>query len=322
MAAISCCLAGGIGFVHAQPAAVQQFQNTQISQQQQTILTNLAVGATTPELYRGENADVGPQRILRLNPRPRYFDLLLDSQAFYTDNATFATDPNVIGSLVFVNTLQAAFTPPEFKLGNGKISSSVGLASQWYNYENSRVSALDFDAQTIFLGAKYTAGKWQVGLSANYTRLVNQAHYDNETYHEFLPALGIQRIFPLGDKVLLAVGNQTDYHFSDTPNSLRGDLNDRFDDAVSVTLSWQITPQLILQPGYRLEFSHYLYNTATTDDRNDYLQTAGVILLYNFNQAFSARAFFNYNRKQTNDALTPAYLEYGGGLGLSLNLKF
>jgi len=324
IAAFFCILFGGLFSLHAQPAAVQQFQNNQLSQPQQTILTNLTVGHAAPELYQGENADVGPQRILRLNPRPLYFGVLLDSQGFYTDNANYAQEPNVIGSLVFVNTLQATLTPPALQLGDGKISANIGVASQWYNYENPRVSSLDFDAQTIYCIALYNLGKWQFGLGADYTRLVEQPHYDTETYHEFLPMLTIQRVFPLTENLLCALGNQADYHFSDTPSALgsRGDINDRFDDIVSLTLSWQIVTHLIVQPYYRLEFSHYLYNTFATDDRNDYLQTAGVTLVYNFNAVASVRAFFNYNRKQTNDQFSPAYLEYGGGLGLSLNFKF
>jgi hypothetical protein len=316
------CLAGRL---HAQPAAVQQFQNTQLSQQQQqTVFTNLSVGKSAPELYQGENLDVGPQHILRLAPRHLYFDVLFDSQVFYTDNANFANDPNMIGSTVFVNTLQAAITPPDIKLGNGAIATSVGASSQWYNYENNRISALDFDAQTIFLAARYTIGKWQFGVSGNYTRLITQPNYDVETYHELLPAITIQRVFPINDQMLIAIGNQASYHFSDTPSSLgnRTDINDRFDDAATLTFSWQILPRLVLQPYYRFQYSLYRFNSTQTSDRNDYLQTVGVSLVYNFNRFASARAFFNYNRKQSNDPFPVGYLEFGGGIGLSLNLKF
>jgi hypothetical protein len=313
----------GIVSLRAQPAAVQQFQNLQLSQQQQTILTNLAAGKAAPELYQGENVDVGPQRILRLNPRPLYFDVLLDSQAFYTDNANFAQDPAMIGSTVFVNTLQAALAPPDFRLGAGTVSLTAGLASQWYNYENNRMVALDFDAQTAFIGGKYTVGKWQVGFTADYTRLVSQSDY-SATYREILPVLTLQRVFPLNEKMLIALGNQVDYHFSDTDSAfgIRGDINDRFDDAIELTFSWQVMPHLILQPYYRFQYSYYRFNTEQTSDRNDYLQTAGVTVAYYFNPVASLRVFFSYNRKQSNDPFTPAYLELGGGLGASLNFKF
>lgn len=312
------------GRLHAQPAALQQFQNIQLQQQQQTTLTNLVEGKSAPELYQGENMDVGPQHILRLNPRHRYFDVLFDTQAFYTDNANFANDPFMIGSTVFVNTLQGSFAPKDLKIGDGRISTSLGFASQWYNYENNRISPLDFNAQTIYLSSRYTIGKWLVGVGVNYTRLITQPVYDVETYHEFMPSITLQRVFPIGDKMLLALGNQADYHFSDTASSfgVRTDINDRFDDTASITLSCQLTSHLVFQPYYRFQYSNYRFNTVQTSDRNDYLQSVGVMMVYNFNSVASLRAFFNYNRKQSNDPSPVGYLEFGGGLGASLNFTF
>ncbi|MEI9866403.1 MAG: hypothetical protein WDN00_17975 [Limisphaerales bacterium] len=71
--------------MHAQPVNVQQFQNTQQAQQLQAPLVNPLASTNAPELYPGEDVDVGPQRILRLNPRHKYFDVVLDSQVFYSD---------------------------------------------------------------------------------------------------------------------------------------------------------------------------------------------------------------------------------------------
>ena len=118
--------------VFAQPAPVQQLQNSQITRQTPQF-RELYAATNAPELYQGENTDVGPQRILRLIPRPLYFNILLDSQVFYSDNANFASTADKIGSTVFVNTVQAAFTPPDVNFYIAKLSSIVGLASQWYN---------------------------------------------------------------------------------------------------------------------------------------------------------------------------------------------
>jgi hypothetical protein len=309
--------------LRAQPAAVQELQNNQMAQQLQAPLPGLLAGTNAPELYQGENEDIGPQRILRLNPRPDYFDVLFDSQFFYTDNANFAQNPNMIPSGVFVNTLQAAFTSPVMKLGSGKFTATAGFASQWYNYENNRMSPFDFEAQTFFVGAKYNLGNWQFGAGGNYTRLLNQANY-NQTYTEWMPTLGVQRIFQIGNKMLFSVGDQIDYHFTAVPSvaGSRPDINDRFDDTVSLTFSWQLTSHLILQPYYRFQYSNYHYDTLMTSDRNDYLNTFGVTLFYYFNKNTSLRVYFNYNRKQSDDPLTPSYHEYDGGLGGALDLKF
>ncbi len=316
---------GSVVSLRAQQSAIQQLQNIQQSQQQQTLLpSTFSAGTNAPELYKGENRDVGPQRILRLNPRPDYFDVLFDSQVFYTDNANYSQAPYMVGSTVYVNTAQAAFAPPAWNLGPGKLSLAAGLASQWYNYGNENLTSLDFDAQTVFTDGKYTLGNWQFNLGASYTRLVNQSDYGHETYREFLPEIGAQRVFPINDKMLFAVGDQLEYHFTKVPSEFesRPDINDRLDDTLYLTFSWQITHGLILQPYYRFQYSHYQRNTLLDGDRNDFLHTFGVTLVYYFNQDVSLRTFLNYNRKQTDDPLTPEYHEFEGGIGAALEFKF
>jgi predicted porin len=308
---------------HAQPAAVQQLQNNQISRELQVPMSGLVAGTNAPELYRGENADVGPQRILRLSPRPTYFDILFDSQFFYSDNANYAQQPHAISSAIFVNTVQAAFAPPAVDLWSGRASAGVGLASQWYNYGDNRLENLDFNAETLFVSGKYTLGKWQVGLGANLTQLVNQENYD-ETYREFMPNLGVQRILPVNDKMFFSVGDLVDYHLTEVPSVFgsRTDINDRFDNIASVTFTWQATRHLILQPYYRFQYSYYQHDALATSDRNDYLQGLGLTAAYYFNPKISVRAFYNYNRRQTDDSFTPAYREMNGGIGATLDIKF
>lgn len=317
---------GGLVSLRAQQASIQQLENIQQTRQQQSLLPAASTATVTnaPELYPGENLDVGPQRILRLNPSPKYFDLLFDSQVFYSDNANFSAAPNMVGSAVYVNTLQAAITPTVWQLGPGKLSSAIGFASQWYNYGNEHLSSLDFNAQTFFAGGKYTLRNWQFALSGNFTRLVNQSDYDTETYREWLPALSAQRIFQLNDTMLFAIGDQLDYHFTQVPVLFdgRSDINDRLDDTVYLTFSWQITHHLIAQPFYRFQYSYYPNNTLTNGDRNDFLHTFGLTVIYYVNDKFSVRTFINYNRKQTDDPLTPEYHEFEGGLGAALEFKF
>ena len=196
----------GVFSLQAQPVNVQQFQNTQQAQQMQRPLTELKNATNAPELYPAESSDVGPQHILRLKPRPDYFDVFFDSQVFYSDNANFAQGSAIIGSAVFVNTVQAAFTPPAFNLGPGQISFAAGYISQWYNYGDSRMTSDDFNAQTAFVSSRYDLGNWQFGLGGNYTRLLNQGDYA-QTYSEWLPVLTVQRMFPIGEKLLFVAGN-------------------------------------------------------------------------------------------------------------------
>ncbi len=160
-------------------------------------------------------------------------------------------------------------------------------------------------------------------VSVAITRLLDQDDYD-WTYQEFLPLFAVQRFFPIGDKLLFVAGNQVDYHFSDEPPSpgTPTDINNRFDDIVNVGFSWQMTRHLILQPYGRFQYSNYRYNTFQTSGRTDYLYSTGITLACYFNKNLSLRTFFNYNIKQTDDSFSPAYHEYNGGLGGSLNFDF
>lgn len=322
IATITLGLCGAVSLC-AQPAPIQELQNNQIMRQLQPPPPIVAPGTNAPELYPGENLDVGPQRILRVIPRHTYFDILFDSQAFFTDNANYSPQPLAISSWVFVNTAQAAFTPPPLELGPGKAAVAVGLASQWYNYGDNRMESFDFNAETLFVNGNYTAGKWQLGAGVNLTRLVNQENYD-ETYREFMPNIGLQRLIPLNRRMFFTVGDLVDYHLTRVPGVLgsRTDINDRFDNIAGIAFTWQPTRRLLVQPYYRFQYSNYTHDNPGLPGRNDYLQSVGLTAAYYFNRKISLRAFYNYNRRQSEDPFTPAYLEMNGGPGLSLDIKF
>ncbi len=324
----------GVVAVHAQPAAIQQLQNSQA--QMQLPVPELRIGTNAPELYAGENEDIGPQRILRVNgqasavaaPRRQWFDVTLDSQVFYSDNANFGGAGNRISSAVFVNTAQAALAPTPFDLGPGKFAPVAGFSSQWYNYSSSQMTAFDFDAQTAFVNLRYFFGNWQASLGGNYTRLLSQSGY-NETYREWLPSLTVQRVFPLNDRFALIAGNVLDYHFSHVTSVFgsRDDINDHFDEMIFLSLNWQVTPRFAVQPFYRFQYSLYKNDTLsgslpTSTQRNDFLSAVGVTLLYTFNPHASLRAFCSYNTKTSDDQFTPHYDEINGGLGVALDFRF
>lgn len=319
---------GGALTLHAQPAAIQHLQNDQIIRELSTPPSTFASPTNAPNLYPGENLDVGPQRILRQTPRNLYFDVLLDSQIFTTDNAKYDSQGHTVSSVVFVNTVQAALTPPPVQWGEGKFAWAIGIASQWYNY--GQEESLDFNAESAFLSGKYTVGKWQIGAGLTLTRLVDQIHY-SETYREFMPNLGVQRIIPLNDRMFFTVGDLIDYHLTQVPTVVipavppvrsRPDINNRLDDIASVTFTWQPTRHLLIQPYYRFQYSYYEYDSLGNYSRNDYLQSFGVTAAYYFNANVSLRAFFNYNRRQSSDPFTTQYLEMNGGPGLTLEIKF
>ena len=323
-------LAGGVSLLHAQPAALQELQNDQLIRQFQAPPPGLAPGTNAPALYPDENLDVGPQHILGLKPRHDYFNALVDSQVYYSDNANFANKPSTVSSWVFVNTVQAGFTPKPIELGSGKASVDIGLASQWYNYDNHN-STLDFNAESVFASGKYAWGKWELSADLGLNRLVNQNNYD-EIYREFLPILGIQRVLPINDRMFFTLGELVDYHLTKAPVlssplqpptiETHSDSNNRFDDMIGASFTWQPCSHLLLQPFYRFQYSYYQYNTEGNSYRNDLIHSFGIATAYYFNANVSVRAFYNYNRKQSDDANTPHYREMNGGLGAALDLKF
>jgi hypothetical protein len=331
------------GFALASPIpqqpAIQQLQNMQ--QQQLSLQVpspELRPGTNAPELYAGENADIGPQRILGVGPKARaphrkYFDAQLDTQVFYTDNASYAGQANRVGSWVFVNTAQAAFAPDLYDLGPGKFGPSLGFSSQWYNYSNGGMKQQDFDAQTAFANLRYSLGKWEFDGGGNFTRLLAQnshsiagVHYAKygQTYREWLPYMSVQRTLSISEKAEFILGDSLSYHFSHVdPNSAaRTDINDHLDNTLFLTFNWQITGHLFAQPFYRFEYCYYRHDTLVDGDRNDYQHSVGLNLVYAFNQYASVRTFYSYTTKRTDDIFASTYDEMNGGVGATLDFRF
>ena len=69
--------------LRAQPAAstaVQQVQNFQQNMEQQKPMLGLKAGTNAPEVYSGENSDIGEQHNLKVIPRPTMWEVVADSR--------------------------------------------------------------------------------------------------------------------------------------------------------------------------------------------------------------------------------------------------
>ena len=316
--------------VQAQPTAVERFQNSQVAQPlPKPLMLNLSTNAEAPELYPGENADVGTQRILRLIPRRKYFEIAADSQYLYTDNP-FLSDQNKQRTSLFVNTIQAAFAPDPYFLGKAQFAPAIGFRSQWFNYDldaaTQGLNRLDFNAQTAFLNGRYQRGPWQLYAGFDFTRLVDQGSY-TEVYREYTPSFGVQRFFPLNDRLVFAAGLQFAYHLTSLPvqNLPHLDVNDRYDGVVNVSLNYEAAPRLFFQPFYRFQYTFYPGFSdvpVTTMRRNDVINTLGTSLIYYFNQYVGARLFVTYEMKASSYSLAFNYHKLDAGGGLSLNFRF
>jgi hypothetical protein len=277
-----------------------------------------------PELYPGENEDVGPQRILKVKPTHTYFEGLADTQIAFTDNNRLDNHQRV-STLYAVNTVQFAFAPSAYDLGPGKFAPRVGFRSQWYNYglgvHNSE-SALDFDAQTVFASGQYLwHDNWEFDTELDYTRLVSQQDY-YKFYYEVLPSLTVQRFFKIRDNLQFALLAQESYHFSGVKSlGTYDDVNNRLDSVVGASLSWQLFNHLVVQPYYRFDETYYPRDFADAH-RNDFLHTFGASATWYFWPQFSARIYASESIRTSDDPNTPSYDKFDGGVGLNLTMRF
>ncbi len=318
--------------LHAQPTTVERFERSQNAPPLPPPLRlNLSTNTEAPELFPGENADVGTQRILRLIPRRKYFEVVADSQYLFTDNALLS-DQNKQPTALFVNTIQAAFAPDPYFLGKAQFAPAVGFRSQWFNYDllpgsGNGLNRLDFNAQTAFLNGRYQRGPWQLYAGFDFTRLVDQGSYQ-EAYREYTPTFGIQRFFPVNDRLIFTAGAQFGYHLTElpvTPTLLRLDVNDRYDGVVNISLNYQFTPRLFLQPYYRFQYTYYPGFSdvlAAGTPRNDVVNTFGAAVVYYFNQTVGVRLFASYEMKASSYSVAFNYHKFDAGGGLSLNFRF
>lgn len=305
------------------PTAIQQQQNFQQNMEQQKPLISLRTGTNAPEIYQGENADIGPQHVLRLLPQRTWFLARLDSQYLYSDNVLLTRHPTTAGT-EFVNTIQAAIAPTAYKLGPGRFSPMVGYLSQWFNYEmgGHDLGVIDFNVQTVFASARYQLPEnWTVFAEFDYNRFLSQSQDYQEFYHDFVPSAGVQRLFQVTDNSVLAVSLQGDYHSSRSANPPHNS-QDRADGIFGVSYLWQITPRIALQPYYRFQYTYYRFDTMHNSGRNDYLNSVGVSASYYFTPNLSLRAFVNDNINQSGDPLAQNYVEYNVGADLAWSFKF
>jgi hypothetical protein len=330
LAALCIICVGLPALLRAQPSASERFDRTQRElPMARPPLLNLSTNTEAPELYPGENADVGPQRILRLQPRKTRFEIAADSQYFYTDNA-FLSDDNKQGTTLFVNTIQAAFAPEPYAMGSGRFAPMLGFRHQWFNYDldahDNQLNVLDFAAQTAFLNGRYQTGKWQWYGGFDFTRLLEQDNY-GEVYREYVPTIAIQRFFPINDNFIIIAGGQFSYHFTDTQtNGAAGtDVNDRYDATFSLSLNYQVVPRLILQPFYRFQYTHFPEfsdGVSGISERDDLMHTAGLTVAYYFRSNIAMRLFVSYELKDSDYTSAFDYSKIDAGGGLALSVRF
>jgi hypothetical protein len=333
---VGCCVSLAASGAHAQLTSASQQVDT--VQQRDDLQQAAQVPAGTngvPELYQGESDDVGPQSVLEVKPRHPWVEAFADAQYFHTDNMFLASHDRQ-GADVLVSTVQATLTPGSTTLAGGELSPSVGVQQQWFNYDlagsdtvnvlspngfgvkRAGLDTFDFSAFTAFAGLTWRRENWVVDAGFDYQQLQDSSTYD-EFYHEYVPHWSLRRDISLSHATALSVSYEGDYRFTDTAATpaatYPANYNDRTDQSLVLVGSWRICRLAIVQPFYRLEYSHY-----TEIDRDDLLNSFGVAWYCPITANVSVRAFAGYDVLNTDGYLAQNYdkLDLGGGLNLSV----
>ncbi len=335
----SLALALAVNAVHAQiPAASQQVDSLEQRRQLASVSSLLIVPNPVPEFYEGETSDVGPQSVLKLKPRRTYIEASADEQFFFSDNV-FLGDQRKQGADVLVSTVSAALAPTPFEFAGGQLSPRLGYQHQWFNYgllasgtvhvypsfKYVPLDTFDFNVSTIFSDVAWRCQNWTFTLGGDYRRLLDSGSY-NEFYHELVPRWAVQRDFQLCESVAVAVRYEGDYRFTQSappaalhPSSPKftAAFNDRTDQSLAVIGSWRICRHAVLQPFYRFQFSHF-----TQIQRDDFLNSFGLALIFPLTAQISVRTFVSYDLATTDGFYVQDYQKLDAGGGVNLTIRF
>ncbi len=303
--------------------ALQRAQELQMLQPQQTAY------AVAPSLYTGEENDSGRQFILAPTPGQRWqwINLTLDSQYFYTSNA-YLNDTLKKGTGMTVNSINGALAAPPITVPYGQLFTRAGYEYDWFDYgiggPGDHFGRLDFDVATVYAQGKYELpGQWTISGNLAYSRLLSEGNDFDEFYKELVPTLGVEKIFQIRDNMQFSLGYFGDYRFTDEvpfPNQGR-DCNNRTDQGLDFTLTWQVAPKVIIRPFYLFQYSYYPDYFAG-QSRNDLLHTLGLSANYSFNSWSSVRLFLTYEIRDSDASSVPDYHKLDVGGGVSVGLKF
>ena len=332
------------------PAAAQADAVRQ-QRQAEDMQRDLKAGDAVPTLYSEEDADMGPQSVLRKR-KHSWFRVSADEQVYYTDNMFFESrtrtwiagrsEPLEAG--ISVATVEAALTTPSCITRWASYRAEVGYRHQFFNYFGNdepvarfsplRVDDFDFDASTAFAGVIAQTAHYQFRAGLDYTRLLrDNAVTDDyeEFYREYVPRWSVQRNFRVCDRSQLSVAYLGSYHFTDEEPvfvyfpavGLRHgfeDRNERWEHAGVVAYSYSLPANFVVQPYYRIQFTEYT-SLPGGASASDLLHTAGIGLGWYPCENFSARVFANYNWNDP-DGGADGYEQWNAGGGVAATVRF
>ena len=315
--------AGTVSGQIAPSAAIQQAETFQRNQEAARPRFRVNV---VPNLYEGEQADVGPQYVVVPKQKPQWIELSLDSQLMYTSNV-FLTEKGTVDSTLAVHTLLAGIAPTPWDVPGGKLQVRAGYRHQFFQYglltsHPELVNNIDFDVSTVYTQARYQfLANWVATVGVDYNRLLSPDQDRGEFYVEVLPNWALERAIQINQDSLLTLGYSGNYHFTRADQEPK-DINNRTDHTLSLIYSYKLWDKLVLQPYYRLMYTRYEENQLQTGPRQEWLNSAGLSLTYYFTEWASIRTFINYDKRTSDDPTVQDYHKWDTGGGVSVYLRF
>lgn len=324
---------------------VESLQREQVAREQQTEAVANPGGqdGDIPETYPGENADLGPQMLLKQKgpQRKPLFEFSTDTMFTWTSNALGT--PHSQGNArqdtgAVAETLSLALAPEPIALAGGKLSLRAGYRHLFYMYDVSNrsapLNANNFEMSSLFLGANFSfKDNWNAGLGLDYNRLLFQKRsWDlihrpldpsnwSEGYVEYKPNWSLSRNIGLSEKLNLSVSYNGAYHFSRT-DAVVGDtsnfekIGDNLENGLSLSLIWVPVEKLLLIPSLRLTHYGYTQSQRLGGHRQDRTLSPSVTVMYALTERVSLRfslgSEFRHSSAPENSGVRK--LDVGGGI--------
>lgn len=242
-----------------------------------------------PETYPGENADLGPQVLLKPKAAPQrkpLFEFSSDTTFTRTDNVLSAVKRQP--STTALESLSLTFSPEPFEVFGKKLSLSTGYRHLFWFADvannnggnGTSPNASNFELSTVFFNASYAfAENWSASLGLDYNQLLTLttdsgdgerpnylAHVGSigdwkETITEWIPKWSLVRDIKLLEKLNLALGYNGSYHFSNGRPALGsedyalGNSNyvrryEKVDSVLTATLIYSPLKKIVILPGF------------------------------------------------------------------------
>ena len=334
--------------------AVRQAEGLRQQAEQREKATSAAPAAESdgpPETYPGENADLGPQVLLKQKPKAKpLFEVSADTMFTWSSNAKGETEnPKQAG--IVAETFSLAIAPEPIDLGPGKLGLRAGYRHLFWMYDiwksSGSINAYNFEMSSGFLSSNFSfAENWNASLGLDYNRIMNDGWVKGrptewtlprildpskwtESYTEWNPTWSLSRNIPVGEKAGVTLGYNGGYHFTRidqndggiTSNAPRTWSLDHLDNGVSFIVNYPFR-KWIFQEGLRFTHSIYTQPQSAGGHRMDRTISPSLTAIWSPTQRWSLRVSLGGEFKHSNNTDTPNYHKFEGSTGVTFTYKF